>query len=134
MQKPEKHRKNAETYHTVYHREAIPESQSRENDSQSYQQSEIPRIWILPKQRKMSYAGTPQVNQEDEKPSQRIDSKGKQVEQPGERRETQEIYDRVDKLLPVCGHEKADEGHGQMTPSQNPCGVMETMEESADEI
>lgn len=43
------------------------------------------------------------VNQEDEEPSQRIDSEGKQVEQSGERRETQAIYDWVDKLLPVCG-------------------------------
>lgn len=59
MQKPEKRRKNAETYHTVYYEEAIPESQSRENDSESRQQSEIPRIWILPKQREMPYAGTP---------------------------------------------------------------------------
>lgn len=50
----------------------------------------------------MPYAGAPQVNQEDEEPSQGNDSKGKQVEQPGERRETQELYDWVDKLLPVC--------------------------------
>ena len=60
----------------------------------------------------MPYAGTPQVNQEDEEPSQRIDSKGKQVEQPGERGKTQEIYDWVDKLLPVCRHEKPDGDHG----------------------
>lgn len=82
----------------------------------------------------MPYAGTPQNNQEDEEQTQRIDSKGKQVEQPGKRRETQEIYDWVDKLLPVRGHEKADGGHGQMALPQNPRDVLETMEESADEI
>lgn len=82
----------------------------------------------------MSYAGTTQDNQEDEEPSQRIDCKGKQVEQPGERRKTQEIYDWVDQLLPVCRHEKPDEGHGQMVTPQNPCSVLEAMEESADEV
>ena len=82
----------------------------------------------------MPYAGAPQVNQEDEEPSQGNDSKGKQVEQPGERRETQELYDWVDQLLPVCGHEKPDGEHGRMAPPQNPCGVLETMEKSADEI
>ena len=60
----------------------------------------------------MPYAGTPWVNQEDEEPSQRIDSKGKQVEQPGEGRETQEIYDWVDRLLSVCRQEKPDGDHG----------------------
>lgn len=60
----------------------------------------------------MPYAGTPQVNREDEKPSKGIDDKGKQMEQPGEGRETQEIYDWVDKLLPVCRHEKPDGDYG----------------------
>ena len=82
----------------------------------------------------MPYAGTPQVNREDEKPTKGIDDKGKQMEQPGEGRETQEIYDWVDKLLPVRRHEKPDGNHGWMAPPQNPCGVLETMEESADEV
>ena len=82
----------------------------------------------------MPYAGTPQDNQEDEEPSQRIDSKGEQVEQPGERRKTQEIYDRVDQLVPVCRHEKPDRGYGQMAPPQNPSGVLEAMEEGAHQI
>ena len=82
----------------------------------------------------MPYAGTPQDNQEDEEPSQRIDSKGEQVEQPGERRKTQEIYDRVDKLLSAGGYEKPDGDHGRIASPQNPCSVLETMEESADEI
>ena len=56
------------------------------------------------------------------------------MEQSGKRRETQEIYDWVDKLLPVCGHEKADGGHGRMASAQNPCSILETMEESEDEI
>ena len=56
------------------------------------------------------------------------------MEQRGERRETQEIYDWVDKLLPICGHEKADGGHGRMAPAQNPSGILETMEEGANEI
>ena len=56
------------------------------------------------------------------------------MEQPGERRETQEIYDWVDQLLPVRGHEKPDGSHRRMAPPQNPSGVLETMEESADEI
>ena len=30
------------------------------------------------------------------------------MEQPGERRKTQEIYDRVDKLLSAGGYEKPD--------------------------
>ena len=56
------------------------------------------------------------------------------MEQSGEGRETQTIYDWVDQLLPVCRHERADGNHGQMASAQNPCGVLETMEESADEI
>ena len=67
---------------------------------------------ILPIQREMPNACTSQVNQEDEEPSQGIDSEGKQVEQPGERREAQEIYKWVDKLLPVCGYEKPDGNYG----------------------
>nr|WP_289063680.1 hypothetical protein [uncultured Anaerostipes sp.] len=39
----------------------------------------------------------------------------------------------MDKLLPVRGHEEADGGHGQMAPPQNLCGVLEIMEESADQ-
>ena len=34
---PEKRRKDAETYHSVHHREAIPENQSRKDDSKPYQ-------------------------------------------------------------------------------------------------
>ncbi len=56
------------------------------------------------------------------------------MEQPGEGRETQEICDWVDQLLPVGRHEKPDGDHGRMASPQNPCGVLETMEESADEI
>ena len=72
----------------------------------------ISRIRLLPPQREMPYAGTPQVNQKDEETSQRTDSEGKQVEQSGKRRETQAIYDGVDKLLPVCRHENTDGNHG----------------------
>lgn len=54
--------------------------------------------------------------------------------QPGERRKTQEIYDRVDKLLSAGGYEKPDGDHGRMASPQNPCSVLEIMEESADEI
>lgn len=82
----------------------------------------------------MPYAGTPQVNQEDEGPSEGIDSERKQVEQPGERGEAQEIYDWVDKLLPVCGHEETDGGHRRMAPPQDTGGVLETMEKSANEV
>ena len=56
------------------------------------------------------------------------------MEQPGKRRETQKIYRWVDKLLPVCGYEKPDGDHGRMASPQNPCGVLETMEEGANEI
>ena len=49
------------------------------------------------------------------------------MEQPGERRETQEIYNWVDKLLPVRGHEKADGGQGQMAPPQNRCSVLKAI-------
>lgn len=56
------------------------------------------------------------------------------MEQPGERRETQAIYDWVDKLLPVCGHEKPDGSHGRMASPQNPGSVLETMEKDADEV
>ena len=52
------------------------------------------------------------------------------MEQPGERRKTQEIYDRVDKLLSAGGYEKPDGDHGRMASPQNPCSVLETMEES----
>ena len=96
----------------VYHRETIPESQSPKNDNKPHQQGEISRIRLLPPQREMPYAGTPQVNQKDEETSQRTDSEGKQVEQSGKRRETQAIYDGVDKLLPVCRHENTDGNHG----------------------
>ena len=61
-------------------------------------------------------------------------NKGKQVEQPRKRGKTQEIYDRVDQLVPVCRHEKPDRGYGQMAPPQNPSGVLEAMEEGAHQI
>ena len=60
--------------------------------------------------------------------------RGNKWRQPGEGRETQEICDWVDQLLPVRRHEKPDGDHGRMASPQNPCGVLETMEESADEI
>lgn len=55
------------------------------------------------------------------------------MEQPGEGRETQEICDWVDQLLPVRRHEKPDGDHGRMASPQNPWGVLETMEESANQ-
>ena len=82
----------------------------------------------------MPYAGTSKVNQEDEESIKEIDSKRKQVEQYGKRKDTQEIYDWVDQLLPICGYEKPDGNYGRMASPQNPCGVLETMEESANEI
>ena len=56
------------------------------------------------------------------------------MEQYGKRKETQEIYDWVDKLLPICGYEELDGDNGQMAPPQNPSGVLETVEEGANEI
>ena len=82
----------------------------------------------------MPYAGAPQVNQEDEEPSQGNDSKGKQVEQPGERRKTQKIYDWVDQLLPVRRHEKPDGDNGKMASPQNPSGELATKEKGTDEV
>ena len=108
MQKSEKRRKDTGTYRTIYHGKTIPENQSRKNNSKPHQQGEVPGIQLLPKQREMPNAGTPQVSQEDEEPSSRTDGKGKQMEQSGERRETQELYDWVDKLLSVCRHESPD--------------------------
>ena len=57
-----------------------------------------------------------------------------QMEQPGKRRETQEIHKRVDKLFSICGHEEPNGANGRMVTPQNPCGVLETMEEGTHEV
>jgi len=56
------------------------------------------------------------------------------VEQPGKRKETQGIYDWVDKLFQVCGHEEPDGRNGQVAAPQNPGSVLETMEKGAHEV
>lgn len=55
------------------------------------------------------------------------------MEQSGEGK-TQRFYRRVDKLLPVCGHEEPDGGHGRMAPPKNPGNVLEAMKEGTHQI
>lgn len=76
----------------------------------------------------MQAEGTSEIGGKDEKPNQGTYDQRQQVEQPGKRKETQGIYDWVDKLFQVCGHEEPDGKNGQVATSQNPCGVLETME------
>lgn len=82
----------------------------------------------------MQAESTSENGGKDEKANKGAYNERKQVEQPGKRRETQEIHKRVDQLLSVCRHEESDGRNGQMVTPQNPSGVLETMEKGTHEI
>lgn len=56
----------------------------------------------------MPAKGTPEIGGENEKTAEGADDQREQMEQPGKGEETPGVYERVDKLFPVCGHEKTD--------------------------
>ena len=95
MQKQEECREDARIYHAIHNRQTISEKESPENNSEPYQQSQIPRIRILKVQREMPLPDTSEVRNKDEKQTEGTDRQWKQMEQSREEEEIQEVYQKM---------------------------------------
>lgn len=82
----------------------------------------------------MPTEGAPEIGRENEKAAEGADDQREQMGQPGKGEETPGVYKGVDKLFPVCRHEKPDGTDGRVVTPPNPRSVLETMEESAHKI